>query len=432
MARTLTTKDAYQLMNALVRQATGQSANAVVDASTFVSAGETVLSQGIENTMNALSLVLGRTFAAVRPYNARLSKMNAINTGVYTHRLRKISYYTQDALTSGYFNTDAKTNFVPGYTAGDNSGNSTASQWEQHPAMPLEMNFGGSSTWQDCITMYEDKLEQAFRDVTSFNEFIEGILVEHGNLIETQKEAWNRMTLLSAIATRNALETASITSGCVVNLTKAYNDFFGTSHTSAQLRSTYLKSFLEFMTAKIREYSDRFTERGTAYHDPLTKTVGGVTYSILRHTPYERQRLYMFNPLLRLSESIVLPEIFRPEYLDINKQFERVEFWQSNDSDVNRSKIVFNSAYYDITDGTQKPTGTQTIDYCVAVLADEDAMMVDYQLEKALTSPLEARKGYRNNWLTFAKNAIIDQSENMVVFIMADPVTEPETKTSKK
>ena len=425
MSRTLTTKDGYALMNALVRQATGQAASAAVDASTFVSAGETVLATGFENTMNALSLVLGRTFAAVRPYKARLRTINAIDTGVYSHRLRKISYYAQDALPSGYFNTDLYTNFAPGYTAGENESgtpptpNSTKSQWEQHPAMPLEVNFAGSTTWQDCITMYEDKLEQAFRDVTSFNEFIEGILVEHGNIIETQKEAFNRMTMLSAIASRNYLAANNIVPTAVVNLTTEFNSTFGTSYTSAQLRQTYLKDFLEFMTAKIKETSDRFEERGTAFHDPLQKTVDGVTYSILRHTPKDRQRLYLYNPLLRLAEAMVMPEIFSPDYLDLEKQFERVEFWQSNDSETNRSKIVFNSAYLD-ADGTQHATGTQTIDYVVGVLADEDSMMTDYQLEKALTSPLEARKGYRNNWLTFAKNAIIDQTENMVVFIMAD------------
>ena len=425
MSRTLTTKDGYALMNALVRQATGQAASAAVDASTFVSAGETVLATGFENTMNALSLVLGRTFAAVRPYKARLRTINAIDTGVYSHRLRKISYYAQDALPSGYFNTDLYTNFAPGYTAGENESgtpptpNSTKSQWEQHPAMPLEVNFAGSTTWQDCITMYEDKLEQAFRDVTSFNEFIEGILVEHGNIIETQKEAFNRMTMLSAIASRNYLAANNIVPTAVVNLTTEFNSTFGTSYTSAQLRQTYLKDFLEFMTAKIKETSDRFEERGTAFHDPLQKTVDGVTYSILRHTPKDRQRLYLYNPLLRLAEAMVMPEIFSPDYLDLEKQFERVEFWQSNDSETNRSKIVFNSAYLD-ADGTQHATGTQTIDYVVGVLADEDSMMTDFQLEKALTSPLEARKGYRNNWLTFAKNAIIDQTENMVVFIMAD------------
>ena len=426
MARTLTTKEGYQLMNLLVRQATGQAAQSVVDASTFVSAGETVLATGKENTMNALSLVLGRTFAAVRPYNAKLALMNAINTGVYSHRLRKISYYAKDALPSGYFNTDQFTNFQDGFTAGPNESGtpptpqSTKSQWEQHPAMPLEVNFAGSTTWQDCITMYEDKLEQAFNSVESFNAFIEGILVEHGNDIESQKEAWNRMTLLSAIATRLYLASNSIATSSVINLTTAFNTYFGTSYTSAQLRSTYLKEFLEFMVATIKETSDRMTERSTAYHDPMTQTVGADTFSILRHTPKDRQRLYLYNPLFRKAESIVMPEIFRPEYLNMEKQFERVEYWQSNDSDANRSAIDFNSAYLDTSDGTQKATGEITAEFVVGVLADEDAMMTDFQLEKALTSPLEARKGYRNNWLTFAKNAIIDQTENMVVFIMAD------------
>ena len=425
MARTLTTKDGYQLMNLLVRQATGQAAQSVVDASTFVSAGEQVLATGKENTMNALSLVLGRTFAAVRPYNAKLALMNAINTGVYSHRLRKISYYAQDALPSGYFNTDLYTNFAEGFTAGENpdaqgTAQSTKSQYEQHFNPPAELTFGGSSSWQDCITIYEDKLEQAFNSVESFNAFIEGILVEHGNDVESQKEAWNRMTLLSAIATRIYLAGQGVAASSVINLTSAFNTYFGTTYTSAQLRSTYLKEFLEFMVATIKETSDRMTERGTAYHDPLTKTIGGVSYSILRHTPKDRQRLYLYNPLFRKSEAIVMPEIFRPEYLNMEKQFERVEYWQSNDSDTNRSAINFNSAYLDSSDGTQKPTGAIVAPYVVGVLADEDAFMTDFQLEKALTSPLEARKGYRNNWLTFAKNAIIDQTENMVVFIMAD------------
>ena len=420
MARTLTPKDGYQLINELVRQATGQAANAVVDASTFVSAGETLLATQRENVLNALSIVLGRTFAAVRPYRARLISLNAINSGVYTNRFRKISYYTKDALPSGYFNTDLNTNFAEGYTAGDNGGASTKSQYEQHPAMPLEMNFGGSTTWQDCITYYEDKLEAAFRDVESFNAFIEGILVIHGNLIEHQKESWNRMTLLSAVAARNYLEANSITKGCVINLTSAFNTFFGTSYTSAQLRSTYLKEFLEFMTAKIKETSDRFTEDGTDYHDPLTKTVGGVNYSILRHTPKDRQKLLLFGPLWRLAESIVMPEIFNDQYLKLDSQFEPVEFWQSNDSDVNRSKVVFNGAYYDSVSGEQKATGTQTIDYLVGILFDEDAIMVDTVLQTSRTSAPEARKGFRNTWNTYCFNSISDQSEKMTIFIMAD------------
>lgn len=423
MARVLTVKDAHTLMNQLVRQATGQAAIAVVDASSFVSAGEKVLATGTENTMNALSLVLGRTFAAVRPYKARLLSINAINTGVYSHRIRKISYYTKDAVASGWFNTDLYTNHAEGFTAGENIGGtppvaqSTKSQWVQNIPMPLEVNFGGSSSFQDVITMYEDELQQAFNSESSFNAFIEGILVNHGNLIELQKEAFNRMTLLSAIAARYYL-SANFAS-MKINLTAAYNAYFGTSYTSAQLRSTYLTSFLEFMTAKIKETSDRFTENGTAYHDPMTKTVDGVSYSILRHTPKDRAKLLLFGPLWRLAESIVMPEIFNDSYLKIDKQFEAVEFWQSNASEAARPRVKFNGAYMD-ANGVQQATGDQEIPYLVGVLFDEDAIMTDYQLERATVTGLEARKGYRNNWLTFAKNAIVDQTENMVIFTMED------------
>ena len=423
MARVLTVKDAHTLMNQLVRQATGQAAIAVVDASTFVSAGEKVLATGTENTMNALSLVLGRTFAAVRPYKARLLSINAINTGVYSHRIRKISYYTKDAVASGWFNTDAYTNHANGFTAGENIGGSplapqsTKSQWEQNVPMPLEINFGGSSTWQDCITMYEDELQQAFNSESSFNAFIEGILVNHGNLIELQKEAFNRMTLLSAIAARYYLSAQF--ASMKINLTAEYNTFFGTQYTSAQLRSTYLTSFLEFMTAKIKETTDRFTENGTAYHDPMTKTVGNETYSILRHTPKDREKLLLFGPIWRLAESIVMPEIFNDSYLKLDTQFEAVEFWQSNASDAARPQVKFNGAYMD-SNGVQQATGDQEIPYLVGVLFDEDAIMTDYQLERATVTGLEARKGYRNNWLTFAKNALVDQSENMVIFTMED------------
>lgn len=420
MARTLTTKDAYALVNALVRQATGQQAITAVDPSTFISAGELVLATGKENTMNALSLVLGRTMVASRPYKARLSMINAVNTGVYSHRIRKISYYSKDALPSGYFNTDLYTNFADGYTSGDNSGASTKSQYEQHMAMPLEVNFAGSSTWQDCITLYEDKLEQAFRSPEAFNEFISGILTEHANDIESQKEAWNRMALISEIAKRYYLTAQNVITDGAIDLVAAYNAFMGTTYTGTQLRTTYLKEFLAFMVSTVKEISDRMTERSTAYHDPFTQTVGGVNYNILRHTPYEKQRIMLYGPLLRNAEAMVLPEIFRPEYLDINKQFEKVEFWQSNESNTARPQIdLTNSAYLDKVTGEQAATGAVNIPYVVGIIYDEDALMTDYQLEKANVSPLEARKGYRNNWLTFAKNIIGDQTENFVVLYMA-------------
>ena len=426
MARTLTPLDGCAIMTELVREATGQKTATVVDLNTFVSAGETVWATGKENVFNALGIVMGKMLVATRPYKAKLALINALNTGCYTSRLRKISFYAKDPEKSGYFNTDQFTNLADGFTNGQNESGGTPqsakSMWEQHQAMPLEMNFAGSTVWDDCLTMYEEQIQAALRDPMELAQFVAGMLEEHANDVESQKEAFNRIALLSKIGACYLYdEGAGWSKNQSINLTKAYNDRFGTSYTSAQLRSTYLSSFLAFMVAEIRKHSDYMTERTSKYHLPMTKTVNGVSYSILRHTPYNKQRLFLFEPLFREAEALVLPEIFRPEYLDINKQYEGVTYWQENGAtDDARAAVKVRVPFLNTSTGVQESSGNIELPYVVGILFDEEAVMVDYQLERALTTPLEARKGYRNTWLHFAKNAINDPTENAVIFYMAD------------
>lgn len=61
----------------------------------------------------------------------------------------------------------------------------------------------------------------------------------------------------------------------------------------------------------------------------------------------------------------------------------------------------------------------------MGILYDVDAMMTDYQLEGALSTPVEARKRYRNIWWTFARNGINDFTENAIIYYMADPAPAP-------
>lgn len=430
MARTLTPLDGCAIMTELVREATGQKTATVVDLNTFVSAGETVWATGKENVFNALGIVMGKMLVATRPYKAKLALINALNTGCYTSRLRKISFYAKDPEKSGYFNTDQFTNLADGFTNGQNESGGVAqsakSMWEQHQAMPLEMNFAGSTVWDDCLTMYEEQIQAALRDPMELAQFVAGMLEEHANDVESQKEAFNRIALLSKIGACYLYdEGAGWSKNQSINLTKAFNDRFGTSYTSAQLRSTYLKDFLAFMVAEIRKHSDYMTERTSKYHLPMTKTVNGVSYSILRHTPYNKQRLFLFEPLFREAEALVLPEIFRPEYLDINKQYEGVTYWQENGAtDEDRAAVKVRVPFLNTSTGVQESSGNIELPYVIGILFDEDGVMVDYQLERALSTPLEARKGYRNTWLHFAKNAINDPTENAVIFYMADPAAD--------
>lgn len=406
-------------MNALVEQATGQASITVTDTSSFVAAGELVLASGVENTLNALSLVLGRTMMAVRPYGAKLGMINALNTGAYSHRLRKISFYSRPALPAGDWNTDLYTNLQTGYDNGSNGAsggtpatNSTESMWVQNQPIPLEVNFAGSSVWQDSTTVYEYQVKQAFRDEASFNAFVAGILTEKGNDIESQKEAFNRMTLLNYIAGVYDLDTTS-SAGRVVNLTQAFNDYFGTAYSTQDLQTTYLKEFLEFFISEYKRYSDLMTYRSASFHHAPAGPNGEV---LLRHTPKDKQRFICYNPFWLKARAMVMPEIFSPGYL-AEPQFEAVDFWQSFEDGA---AISITPAIPDFTNNTQTAGSDVELDYVLGILYDEDAIMTDFQLESTATTSLEARKRYRNIWWSFAKNSINDFTENAIIFTMED------------
>lgn len=418
MARDLTPKDAHTIVNTLVRQMTGQQTIAATDTSSFVSTGEFLLQQGTENVFNALSILLARTMIASRPYSAKLSLIQAENDSAYNSRVRKISYYSEDAEPAGNFNTDLYTNFATGYTSGDNSNQSTKSQWEQHPPIPLEMNFGGVSVWQDCITRYEDAVKFAFTSEAEFTRFINGYINEKENDIESQKEAWNRLAVLNHIGQAYLLGTEATPrmAGSVIDLTAEFNTRFGTNHTGAQLRSTYLKEFLAFFVATFKDVSDFMRERNKNYHWSPAKTIGGTSYSLLRHTPYDRQRVMLYSPLFREAESLVLPEIFHDERLNIDTQYEGVSYWQGTSSraSINITPAITNAS------GAQVKGGAVNLPYVVGMIFDRDALMTSYRLDTMRSTPIEARKAYFNTWYGMARNIISDPTENTVIFIMSD------------
>ena len=420
MARSLTPRDCHALINLMVKEATGQDATIqAVDSSTFVSCGEAILASGMENTLNALSLVLGRTFMAVRPYSGKLRLINAIDTGEYSNRLRKISFYSRDAQASGDWNTQSYTNLAMGYDNGTNSGNSTGSMWEQNQPVPLELNFGGSSVWEDSTTVYEYQVKQAFRSEEDFAQFVSGILTEKGNDIESQKEAFNRMTLLNHMAGLYDLGGALVAKGLRRNLTYDYNEKFGTTYTTAQLLSTQLKSFLEFFVSEFKKESDWMTNRNATRHWSPAKTVNGVSYTLLRHTPKDRQKAVLYRPLFTEAEALVMPEIFNPQYLDINN-YEGVDYWQNTNDPMGIDVIP---AIPDTTaSGFPTVSGAEVKGIkVIGMLFDADALMVNYQLERSSVTPLESRKGFRNIWWSFSKASLCDFSENSALFYMEDP-----------
>ena len=430
MARNYNVQDAYDIVNAMLDNIQGlESSLTVVDTSSFIDAGEAILSQPVEDTLNALSIVMARTLVAVRPYDAKLGIFNNIDGGIYSNRMRKISYYSSDAEYVGGINNQLHINHADGFDNGRNGTQtpapgtppeypdgftSAASMWRQEFKHPLEITFGGSVATQTRITLLEDNLERAFRSEDDFMRFWDGMLADKANDIEQMKEAFNYALLDNVIGATYLLNNGRQ----VVNLTQLFNDTFGTSYTSQDLRTTYFTEFLEFFVAEVRKVSDLMTHRTAAFHQPVTQTFDGVSQSILRHTPKDRQRLLLYNPMFIDAQARVFPEIFNERYLRM-ENYEGVDFWQNFD---NPESVYVTPSFPDYV--TTPDTTTAEIPFVVGLLYDEDSIMTQFVLDRVATSPLEAAKLYRNMIWHIRRNYIYDATENIVLFIMEDPAGE--------
>ena len=429
--------DGYALMNAVMAQLTGQDNYQVIDAQGFMDAGKLAMEYKTDEIFNALTIVGARLFTATRPYKAPLWLIDSISSGYFNNRIRKISYYSTWALPSGAFNTNIFTNFADGFDNGQNFNTanppvaqSTKDQYEQHPVHPLEMNFMNSTVWQDCLTRYEDQIKIAFSNEDEWARFWAGVLTEKGNDIEQRKEAHNRLTLLSRMGIAAAIgDYSSNIKGVstLIDLTAEYNKKFGTNYTGTQLRTTYLKSFLEFFVSYFKQLSRLMTNRTLAFHMAPVLTLADGDHYILRHTAKSEQRLMMFAPFWDDAKAQVMPEIFNDEYLQ-PEQFEPVDYWQafSLDQKTRASvnlQITVPGWLEDLianTTGSSDTAYTFQPDYVLGCLYDKDAVMTDFQFETARTTVPEARKNYLNTWMDFGKGAIGDPTENFILLVMSE------------
>ena len=213
----------------------------------------------------------------------------------------------------------------------------------------------------------------------------------------------------------------------VIDLTVAYNARFNTNYTGAQLRTTYLKEFLAFFVSEFKIISNLMTKRSLMFHASPKLTLSDGDHYVLRHTPKSEQRFMMYTPLWEMAKAQVMPEIFNTEYLNMDGQFESVDFWQSfSMSDTVKAsaniKVTIPGWLQDLIAGTSTDTDTAYTfnpDYIVGCLYDKDAVLTDFQFETARTTVPEARKNYMNTWYSFGLGALGDPTENFVLFVMS-------------
>lgn len=393
----LTPNDAYQLMNEIVYQATGKNEITVVDTSTFVSVGETVLRTGTENTLSAISTVIGRTIFSTRPYKAKLSSLE-VGQERWGGQTRKITYLMGGLEQSEDWNTVQNPNQLA-------DGNSVDMYKIKKPKA-VQLNFYGTQVLQKHITRFRDQLSMAFSSEREFIQFISGVMVEFNNEIELVNEGRARAVLLNYMA---GMDSMGLTE---VDLVAEYNTRFGTTYTRAQLLSTYMSDFMKFLASQIKVYSERLTDMSGIYHANLPN------YDMIpRHSPKSRQKMIMYNPIFIEAESQVYSSLFNPQYLEIG-DFEGVNYWQ----DIkDPTKITVKPNILNVNTGaSQNAAETVTVPYVLGMLYDEEALGVMPQFDYASTTPFNSAGGYYNMYIHWRFNTYNDFTENAILFVLGD------------
>ena len=397
MANLLTPVDVYALMNAVVSQATGRTDLAVVDTTTFASVGEIVLRTGTENTLNAISTVIGKTIFSVRPYKGKLESLRVAQQR-WGGQVRKIINLYDEAEQSTDWNTDIAQDAL--------ADGGSVDMYKIRKPKAVQLNFYGTKVLQKHITRFRDQLSLAFHNEDEFIRFIDSVMVEFSNEIELLNEAESRATLLNFMA---GISSMGLTE---VDLVAEYNNEYGTQYTRAQLLSTYIENFMKFVAAEIKIYSSKLTDMSNLYHANLT----GYN-KIMRHTPKERQKMVMYEPIFIKTQAEVYSGLFNPEYLDIGS-FEGVNYWQSQSTPT---AINVKPNILDVANGASKNADVAVeLDYVLGILFDEEACGVMPQFDYSSTTPFNSAGGYYNMYMHWRFNSYCDYTENAVLFVLGE------------
>lgn len=395
MANDLTFNQLATVLNAIQSQATGVSALVATDTHSFVTAGAEALKAGYDVLGTAISQVLSRTIFSVRPYRAKLAGMQMTEQR-WGNATRKLS-----AIDKPFKNDPSidPTAMVDGQSI---------DPFVLDKPLVQQENFYGTEVFTKQLTVYDWQLDQAFQSPDQFASFLSMMVTNASDMMEQAREDVRRATLVNLIAAIIGNYTSQN-----IKLVTEYNAYIGAGQeTWATIKATPAKyqHFMRFAYARIATIAAMLTERSKQFHASV-----GTKY-IMRHTPYDRQRLYMLGQERYDMEAQVLADAFHADYLTY-ADVETVNFWQA----IQSPDAINVTPSYLVTSGNNAGTiakGSAVNKTGIfAVLMDEDAAGVVQRNERA-SSVYNGRGFYTNMFWAFAEQYYNSFTENAVVFTL--------------
>lgn len=404
MANDLSFNQLSSVLTTIMKEATGTNAQLTpVDTSSFVSVAQTALKSGYDPLSTAISQVLSKTIFSVRPYTRKFKGLNVSNQR-YGNHVRKLTAIDKP------FEEDDRFKLTDG---------ASIDQYTVNKPKILQTNFYGANVYQKSLTIYKDQLDCAFSSPDEFASFISMIMQNASDMIEQAHEETARAVLHNLAAGIYVMEQVELSTtdpakanggNRAVNLLKLYNEESGKTLKVADVyKAENFEGFIKFVFSTINYIADLMTDRNTLFCSQIKD------YEIVRHTPKNRMKFYVYSNLINKINSEVYSSVFNPDFLKF-VDFESVNYWQNP---LYSTSLSGNVNILEKT-GSIALAEAGRFDNLLGILFDEEAAGYTTVNEWAQPSPFNAKGGYYNQFWHFTDRYWNDFTENAVVFYMKD------------
>ena len=398
---TLNFEQVSTVLTSIVKQATGQTVLTPTDTGSFTSVAQVALRADRDSVMNAISNVLARTIFSIRPYSAKMTGL-MLDTFRWGAMMRKLSIADSDWADDPAYKWPALFDVSQNPPTGDGQ---AIDPWTIKKPNVLQTNFYGASVYFDEMTIFEDQLETAFQGPEQLGSFLSLLMTNLSNRLELSNEGIRRGLVANAIG---AVIDENNTDR-VVHLLTEYNTATGQSYTATSIyEPANFAPFMKWVYSRVAQISDLMTEMSTKFQTVITGK------PVLRHTPQQDQRIYLYSPTRHDIDARVLADTFHDSYLKY-ADVESVNYWQSiNTPDsINITPAYTSTAGVLVTPGSAVSQGS-----IFGIMFDRDAMGMTLLDRRVLSTPLNTKGLYRNLHIHCKQRVLFDNTEKVVVLLL--------------
>ena len=388
----MTFEQAAAILNNIKAQVTGETGIAPVDASEFVSVATKTIAVGYDPVLRAITQMVTKTIFSIRPYEAQMKGI-MMDSQKWGAIVRKLAISDQDWLDNEEYS------LVDGQSY---------DMFKIRKPNVLQLNYYGAVTFKRYYTVFKDQLDSAFSGPDEFSRFMTMVVQNCMDIIEQSRESIARATVANFIAGKVAAAGNQGSDG-VVHLVTEYNDETGEELTSETIYAPEnIGNFVIWVYARLGDLTQLMTERSQKFQIQITD------HTLNRHTPLERQKVYLFSKFLEEINARVKADTFHDNYMELS-DVEAISFFQSIED---RQKIQTKPAYL-LPDGTiEEAENAVTVENILGVIFDEEALGYTVMNEWSATTPFNCEGAYWNTYFSYLIRYYNDFSEKGIVLLL--------------